>query len=94
MAHSKEGECPDRVKIANLEEDSRANCTATKLPSYVQFCHPSEAHISSGLKSTTDMKRSEIEMQGTFERKDGECPDRIFCEAEKKLGGIECRLQC
>ena len=93
MAHSKEGECPDRVKIANLEEDSRANCTATKLPSYVQFCHPSEAHISSGLKSTTDMKRSEIEMAWHI-RKKANALIEFFAKRRKKLGGIECRLQC
>ena len=38
---------PDII-IANLEKDSRASCTATKLPSYVQLCHPPEAHLSRG----------------------------------------------
>ena len=38
---------PDII-IANLEKDSRASCTATKLPSYVQLCHPPEGHLSRG----------------------------------------------
>ena len=36
---------PD-ITIAKPEKDSRASCTATKLPSSVQLCHPPEAHLS------------------------------------------------
>ena len=36
---------PD-ITIANPEKESRASCTATKLPSSVQLCHPPEAHLS------------------------------------------------
>ena len=38
---------PD-ITIANPEKESRASCTATKLPSYVQLCHPPEGHLSRG----------------------------------------------
>ena len=38
---------PD-ITIANPEKDSRASCTATNLPSYVQLCQPPEGHLSGG----------------------------------------------
>ena len=41
---------PD-ITIANPEKESRASCTATKLPSSVQLCHPPEAHLSRGATS-------------------------------------------
>ena len=41
---------PD-ITIANLEKDSRASCTETKLSSYVQLCHPPEAFIEVGVLS-------------------------------------------
>lgn len=43
------------VKIANLEENSQASCTATKLPSCVQLCHLPEAHLSNRFQSITEM---------------------------------------
>ena len=52
---SSESDSIAKTKIANLEEDSRASCTATKLPSYVQLCHPPESHLSRGFQSITEM---------------------------------------